>query len=113
MRRRVDFARFCWLLVSVKQRLPSDPVVMLLAPLLAVGIGNAAKTCVVGLNCPISLAVDSVNQRLPSGPVVMLLAPLLAIGNGKHRENVGRRAELCDVVGLGLDEPEIAVRARI
>ena len=52
------------------------------APLSGVGIGNALKTWLLGLNCPIRLAVVSVKYRLPSAPAVITAGPLSGVGIG-------------------------------
>src|SRR5579871_2931586 len=65
------------LLVSVNQRLPSGPAVILVGPLPVVGRGNSV-ICPPGVIRPSLSASGSVNQRLPSGPLVMPSTPVCA-----------------------------------
>ncbi len=62
-------------------RLPSEPAVMPLGRLLAVGIVNSMMTPAVVIR-PTWLALNSVNQRLSSGPAAMPLGPLPTVGTG-------------------------------
>jgi hypothetical protein len=57
--------------VSVTQRLPSGPAVMLKPLAFAFGRANTLMASVVGLITPIWSTPDPVNQRLPSGPAVI------------------------------------------
>jgi hypothetical protein len=65
--------------LSVNQRLPSGPVVMLDGAPYAVGTVNSVTTP-EGVIRPIRLPRYSVNQRLPSGPEVMPLGAPSTVG---------------------------------
>ncbi len=63
---------------SVNQRLPSDPVAIVIPPLLG-GSGNSVMAPVAVMR-PILLLWNSVNHKTPSGPAPMPLGPLVAVG---------------------------------
>ncbi len=65
-------------LLSVNQRLPSDPAAMAFGPL-AAPIENSVMTPAVVIR-PILLPLLSVNQRFPSGPAAMPYGKLPAVG---------------------------------
>src|SRR5262245_36599842 len=65
---------------SVNQRLPSEPVVIVLAPVPA-GSGNSVMEPAVVMR-PILLLWNSVNQSAPSGPIPIPFGALVAVGTG-------------------------------
>ncbi len=73
-------------LVSVNQRLPSEPRVIAVAPLLAVGIRNSVIAPVVESISPIWFALGLGKPEVVAGctgPLVIPVGPLLAVGIGK------------------------------
>jgi hypothetical protein len=96
---------------SVNHTFPSGPAAIPRGLPLAVGTGNSAKTPDV-VTRPILFAPNSsVNQSAPSGPAAM--APRLAVGRGDRElgdHPLGGNPS--NLVGPGLREPQVPVRAR-